>query len=106
MSQPRRKPNRSRRSQTRRPDPIEFWRTGPGLGDDVQVLKAGTMEIADLFVVNKADRDGVEKCVIEIEQLLGAREMDESTFLPPIVPVVARDNQGIVELAEAIGHLV
>ena len=77
--------------------------TVPGLGDDVQVLKAGTMEIADLFVVNKADRDGVEKCVIEIEQLLGAREMDESTFLPPIVPVVARDNKGIGELAEAIG---
>jgi len=76
--------------------------TVPGLGDDVQVLKAGTMEIADVFVVNKADRDGVEKCVIEIEQLLGAREMDESTFLPPIVQVIARDNKGITELAGAI----
>ena len=76
--------------------------TVPGLGDDVQVLKAGTMEIADVFVVNKADRDGVEKCVIEIEQLLGAKEMDETTFLPPIVQTVARDTKGIAELAGAI----
>ncbi len=76
--------------------------TVPGLGDDVQVLKAGTMEIADLFAVNKADRDGVEKCVIEIEQLLAVREMDETTFLPPIVQLVARDGKGIAELAAAI----
>ncbi|MCU0607130.1 MAG: methylmalonyl Co-A mutase-associated GTPase MeaB [Candidatus Edwardsbacteria bacterium] len=76
--------------------------TVPGLGDDVQVLKAGTMEIADIFAVNKADRDGVEKCVIEIEQLLGVREMDESTFLPPIVQLVARDGKGIAELADAV----
>lgn len=76
--------------------------TVPGLGDDVQVLKAGTMEIADIFAVNKADRDGVEKCVIEIEQLLAVREMDETTFLPPIVQLVARDGKGIGELAAAI----
>ncbi|MRR09965.1 methylmalonyl Co-A mutase-associated GTPase MeaB [bacterium] len=76
--------------------------TVPGLGDDVQVLKAGTMEIADIFAVNKADRDGVEKCVIEIEQLLAVREMDESTFLPPIVQLVARDGKGIAGLADAV----
>jgi LAO/AO transport system kinase len=76
--------------------------TVPGLGDDVQVLKAGVMEVADIFAVNKADRDGVERCVIEIEQLLGVREMDESTFLPPIVKTVARDGSGIAELADAI----
>lgn len=74
----------------------------PGLGDDVQVLKAGIMEIADIFVVNKADREGVERCVAEIEQLLSVREMDEQAFTPPIVKVVARENQGISELAQAI----
>jgi LAO/AO transport system kinase len=78
--------------------------TVPGLGDDVQVLKAGTMEIADVFVVNKADREGVEKCVIELEQLLSVREMDESSWLPPVVQAVARDNRGTTELTEAIGR--
>lgn len=76
--------------------------TVPGLGDDVQVLKAGTMEIADIFVVNKADREGVERCVIEIEQLMSVREMDQDTFLPPIQQTVAKDNTGIAELAQAI----
>ncbi len=76
--------------------------TVPGLGDDVQVLKAGTMEIADIFAVNKADREGVEKCVIEIEQLLSVREMDETTWLPPIVQLVARDGTGVDGLADAV----
>jgi LAO/AO transport system kinase len=77
--------------------------TVPGLGDDVQVLKAGTMEIADIFAINKADREGVERCVIELEQLLSVKEMDQSTFLPPILQLVAKENQGVKELAEAIG---
>lgn len=76
--------------------------TVPGLGDDVQVLKAGTMEIADIFAVNKADREGVERCVIELEQLLSVKEMDQSTFLPPILQLVAKENQGVKELAGAI----
>jgi len=78
--------------------------TVPGLGDDVQVLKAGIMEIADVFAVNKADREGVERTVAEIEQLLAVREMDQDTFLPPIVQTVARDGQGIGDLAAAIGR--
>lgn len=77
--------------------------TVPGLGDDVQVLKAGTMEIADIFAINKADREGVERCVIELEQLLSVKEMDQSTFLPPILQLVAKENKGIRELAGAIG---
>ena len=76
--------------------------TVPGLGDDVQVLKAGTMEIADIFAVNKADREGVERCVIELEQLLSVKEMDQSTFLPPILQLVAKENKGVKELAGAI----
>jgi LAO/AO transport system kinase len=76
--------------------------TVPGLGDDVQVLKAGTMEIADIFAVNKADREGVERCVIELEQLLSVKEMDQNTFLPPILQLVAKENKGVKELAAAI----
>ncbi len=76
--------------------------TVPGLGDDVQVLKAGTMEIADIFAINKADREGTERCVIELEQLLSVKEMDENTFLPPIIQTIAKDNQGTAELTGAI----
>ncbi|MDP2807708.1 MAG: methylmalonyl Co-A mutase-associated GTPase MeaB [bacterium] len=76
--------------------------TVPGLGDDVQALKAGTMEIADIFAVNKADREGVERCVMELEQLLTVKEMDQSTFLPPILQLVAKENKGVEELAGAI----
>ena len=76
--------------------------TVPGLGDDVQALKAGTMEIADIFAVNKADREGVERCVIELEQLLSVKEMDQNTFLPPILQLVAKESKGIKELAGAI----
>lgn len=76
--------------------------TVPGLGDDVQVLKAGTMEIADVFAINKADREGIERCVIELEQLLAVKEMDENTFLPPIIQTIAKDNQGIAELIGAV----
>ena len=76
--------------------------TVPGLGDDVQVLKAGVMEVADIFAINKADREGVERTVAEIEQLLSVREMDESTWLPPIIQTVARDGAGIAELAGAV----
>ena len=60
-------------------DEIEIARTAdvtivvlvPGMGDDVQVMKAGVMEIADIFVVNKADREGADRVVAEIESLLG-----------------------------------
>lgn len=76
--------------------------TVPGLGDDIQVLKAGTMEIADIFVVNKADRDGVEKSVMAIEQLLSTWDMTENDFVPPILKVTAKDNIGIGELIQAI----
>jgi LAO/AO transport system kinase len=76
--------------------------TVPGLGDDVQALKAGVMEIADVYAVNKADRDGVERAVAEIGQLLAVRDMDEQTWMPPIVQTVARDGTGIADLAGAV----
>ena len=66
----------------------------PGLGDEVQALKAGIMEIADVFVVNKADREGVDRVVAEIESMLSlAAAVDGER--PAIVQTVASNDQGI-----------
>jgi LAO/AO transport system kinase len=72
----------------------------PGLGDEVQALKAGIMEIADVFVVNKADRDGVERVVGEIQGLLSLARHDER--VPDIVKTVATADRGTAELAAAV----
>ncbi len=72
----------------------------PGLGDEVQALKAGIMEIADVFVVNKADRDGAERVVAEIESMLQISGPDARR--PEIVRTAAAANQGIAELWDAI----
>ncbi len=75
----------------------------PGLGDEVQALKAGIMEIADVFVVNKADRDGVDNLVAEIEAMLSLAAGDEPR--PPIVRTVATADQGTSELLGAVREL-
>ena len=75
----------------------------PGLGDEVQALKAGIMEIADVFVVNKADRDGADSLVAEIEAMLSLAGPDAPT--PPIVRTVATEDKGTAELLEAIEAL-
>lgn len=72
----------------------------PGMGDEIQAIKAGIMEIADIFVVNKADKDGVERTVLEIEMLCNLSE--ESIRNVPIKQVIARDNEGIEELITEI----
>ena len=72
----------------------------PGLGDEVQALKAGIMEIADVFVVNKADRDGVDRVVAEIESMLSLAAADAEP--PAIVKTVATRDEGIAELLEAV----
>ena len=72
----------------------------PGLGDEVQALKAGIMEIADVFVVNKADREGVERVVAEIESMLSLGPHDGET--PAIVKTVATTDQGVAELLAAV----
>ena len=73
----------------------------PGMGDDVQTIKAGIMEIADIFVINKADRDGAERVEREIRamQTLAVRHDD---WTPPIVKTVATDGSGVDKLAQAI----
>jgi LAO/AO transport system kinase len=73
----------------------------PGMGDDVQSIKAGIMEIADIFVINKSDHDGAERVEREIKTLqsLAARS---DNWTPPVVKTVASDGKGIHELAGAI----
>ncbi len=78
----------------------------PGMGDDIQAIKAGIMEIADLFVLNKADRDGAERAYSDIRMMLEMMPMEEAeVWTPPILKMVAFRDEGIDELAEAIaGH--
>lgn len=73
----------------------------PGMGDDIQAIKAGIMEIGDVFAINKADRDGVLRTERELEQLLSISERPDG-WKPPIIKTVATDNNGIESLAEAI----
>ena len=77
--------------------------TMPGTGDDVQALKAGIMEIADIFVVNKADREGADRAVTEIQAALTLREDSEDTWQPPVLKTEATRGVGISELRDAIG---
>ena len=74
----------------------------PGMGDDVQAIKAGIMEVADLFVVNKADSGGADRTVEEIQSMLtlvpGARQ-------PEIVKTVATTGEGVAEMLDAIGRV-
>ena len=74
----------------------------PGAGDEVQALKAGIMEIADIFVVNKADRDGADRTVASIESLLSLQAFKPDEWRPPIVKTEATTGKGIPELVEAI----
>ena len=73
----------------------------PGMGDDVQTIKAGIMEIADIFVINKSDREGAERVEREIRALQSLAVRSDN-WTPPIVKTVASEGVGIAELAAAI----
>src|SRR6202167_4334951 len=75
----------------------------PGMGDDVQTIKAGIMEIADIFVINKSDRDGAERVEREIRALQSLVTRHD-LWTPPIVKTVPSDGMGTEELAEAIAN--
>jgi len=74
----------------------------PGTGDEVQALKAGIMEIADVFVVNKADREGADRTVSSIETLLSLQTFGPGAWRPPIVKTEATTGKGVDELLAAI----
>src|SRR5205085_11809721 len=87
---------------------VEVFRVGercvvmltPGMGDDIQAIKAGLMEVADLFVVNKADREGADRVVQEILQMLELGE--HGAWVPPVLKTVARTGEGVQEVAAAV----
>ena len=91
-------------------DEVEIARTAdvsvlvlvPGMGDEVQALKAGVMEIADVFVVNKADRDGADRTVAEVESLLGLHAYAEGEWRPMIVRTEATTGQGLDDVIDSI----
>jgi LAO/AO transport system kinase len=73
----------------------------PGMGDDIQAMKAGLLEIADIFVVNKADIPGADEVVDQLRGMLDLGSRSEADWLPPILKTVAVKNRGIVELVDA-----
>ncbi len=73
----------------------------PGMGDDVQAIKAGIMEVADIFVINKADRPGADTLEREVQALLGMAGQS-GKWRPPVLKVVATEGQGIDEVLEAV----
>jgi LAO/AO transport system kinase len=76
----------------------------PGTGDEVQALKAGIMEIADIFVVNKADREGAERLVSSVESNLALQTYGADEWRPPILKTVATTGQGVPELVQSISQ--
>lgn len=73
----------------------------PGLGDDIQAIKAGILEIGDLFTINKADREGVDKLNIEIEMMLELNQ-EAVAWRPPINRTVASKDEGVVAVVDSI----
>ncbi len=73
----------------------------PGMGDDVQAMKAGIMEIGDVFAINKADRDGADRVEVELRALLSIGRRPDG-WTPPIVRTVASEGKGVAECAAAI----
>lgn len=71
----------------------------PGLGDEIQALKAGILEIGDVFAVNKADLDGADKTALELEAML---DFTEAPWRPSVHKIIARDSKGTAELWQAI----
>ena len=74
----------------------------PGTGDDVQAMKAGIMEIADVFVANKADRDGIDRLVQSIEAALSLQPATDGGWTPPVLKTEATTGQGVPELWETL----
>ncbi|HEX5495553.1 MAG TPA: methylmalonyl Co-A mutase-associated GTPase MeaB, partial [Mycobacteriales bacterium] len=76
----------------------------PGMGDGIQAAKAGILEVADVFVVNKADRDGADQTVRDLRymQSLGGRHSEAGAWRPPILRTVAARSEGVAEVLAAV----
>lgn len=75
----------------------------PGMGDDIQAIKAGIMEIADLLIVNKADHDDVSATVAALEMNLNLKPKAENDWRPPVLKTIATTGEGVAEVVEWIG---
>jgi LAO/AO transport system kinase len=76
----------------------------PGMGDGIQVAKAGILEIADIYVVNKADRDGADAVLRDLRSMLALAGSNAQAWRPPIVKTVANQGEGLDRLVEAVGR--
>lgn len=76
----------------------------PESGDDVQAMKAGLMEIGDLFVLNKSDRDGADRAAREMLSSLTLRSLPEGAWRPPVIRAVAKEGRGVDELLAALAE--
>jgi LAO/AO transport system kinase len=74
----------------------------PESGDSIQAMKAGLMEIGDIFVMNKSDRAGADQAVASLQFILSFKEHNENSWLPPIIKTIASENKGIDELYNKI----
>lgn len=74
----------------------------PGLGDDIQAIKAGLFEIADIFIINKSDMEGCEKTLHELQIMLQMNPGPSGRWQIPVLKASARDNTGIKEIVETI----
>ncbi|MCJ7605459.1 MAG: hypothetical protein MUO19_05420, partial [Dehalococcoidales bacterium] len=74
----------------------------PGAGDDIQTLKAGILEAADIFVINKADRDGADRLKADLEAMLAMKERPATVWHPPVILTESINGRGTEELGEAI----
>lgn len=75
----------------------------PGLGDDIQVMKSGIMEIGDVFVINKSDREGADRIARYIQSML-EENYSGRDYIPPVISAQAIHNQGLNEIADAIAY--
>ncbi len=76
----------------------------PESGDSIQAMKAGLMEIADFFVMNKSDRPGAENAILSLQTILGLRDHSEFSYLPKIIKCVATESFGINEIMNEISN--
>ncbi|ONI72373.1 transporter [Kribbella sp. ALI-6-A] len=74
----------------------------PGMGDGIQAAKAGILEVGDIYVVNKADRDGVQNVTRDLRAMLALADREPDAWKPPILKTVASRNEGVDEVVEAI----
>lgn len=74
----------------------------PESGDSIQAMKAGLMEIADIFVLNKSDRPGADSAIVSLQTIMMLKPHDEHSWLPGIIKCVATENTGIIETADEI----